>query len=356
MTGRGIDQVLPHPNRPDIYEPYIRNALGYVELAERTNGPIQKPVDYAYIWGDALGELQRMAPDVSLINLETAVTKADAHWRGKGIHYRMHPANVPCITAAGIDCCVLANNHVLDWGYAGLQETLETLRGVGVTTVGAGSNLAQAAAPALLPVAGGGRVVVFAFAHVSSGVPGRWGAGKDRPGVHLLDDLSDRSIDYVAGLTRRIKAPKDILVASIHWGGNWGYEIPAEQMRFAHRLIDEAGIHIVHGHSSHHFKGIEVYRNRPIIYGCGDFLNDYEGIGGYEQFRGDLALMYFPSVDPYSGSLKNLEIIPTRTRRFRVNRASPEDARWIRDILIRESKRFGVHFNLDQNNRLALRW
>ena len=356
MTGRGIDQILPRPNRPDIYEPYIRNALGYVELAERTNGPIQKPVDYAYIWGDALGELRRVAPDVSLINLETAVTKADTHWQGKGIHYRMHPANVPCITAAGIDCCVLANNHVLDWGYAGLQETLETLRGVGVMTAGAGRNRAQAAAPALLPVAGKGRVVVFAFAHGSSGVPGRWRAEKDRPGVHLLDDLSDRSVDYVAGLSRRIKAGNDILVASIHWGGNWGYEIPPEQVRFAHRLIDKADIHIVHGHSSHHFKGIEVYRNRPIIYGCGDFLNDYEGIGGYEQFRGDLALMYFASVDPSSGNLQSLEIIPTRTRRFRANRASPEDARWVQDVLIRESDGFGVGFELDRDNRLSMRW
>ena len=356
MTGRGIDQVLPHPSRPDIYEPYIRNALGYVELAERTNGPIPRPVDYAYVWGDALEEFERLTPDVSLINLETAVTTSDAHWKGKGIHYRMHPANLPCITAAGIDCCVLANNHVLDWGYAGLRETLESLREAGVMTAGAGSDRSQASAPALFPIAGKGRVVVFAFAHRSSGVPGRWGAGKDRPGVHLLDDLSDRSIEFIAGLSGKIKAPKDILVASIHWGGNWGYEVPPEQVRFAHRLIDEAGFHIVHGHSSHHFKGIEVYKDKPIIYGCGDFLNDYEGIGGYERFRGDLALMYFPRMDPSSGNLESLELIPTQTRRFRANRASRDDARWIRDVLIRESEEFGVRFDLDRNDRLTLRW
>ncbi len=356
MTGRGIDQVLPHPGRPDIYEPYIRNALGYVELAERTNGPIRKPVDYAYIWGDALEELERVAPDVSLINLETAVTKSDSHWKGKGIHYRMHPKNAPCITAAGIDCCVLANNHVLDWGYAGLHETLETLNRTGVKTVGAGSDRTQAQAPALLPITGKGRVVVFGFAHGSSGVPGRWAAGKDRPGVNLLDDLSDRSIERIAGLAEEIKAPNDILVASIHWGGNWGYEIPPAQVRFAHGLIDEAGMHVVHGHSSHHFKGIEVYGNRPIIYGCGDFLNDYEGIGGYEQYRGDLALMYFPAMDPSTGTLVSLEIVPTRTRRFRANRASSGDARWMREVLNRESRGFGVRFDLDRDNRLTARW
>jgi poly-gamma-glutamate synthesis protein (capsule biosynthesis protein) len=356
MTGRGIDQVLPHPNRPDIYEPYIRNALGYVELAERANGPIRKPVDFAYIWGDALAELDRVAPDVRLINLETAVTKSDEYWKGKGIHYRMHPANVPCITAAGIDCCVLANNHVLDWGYAGLRETLETLQKAGVQTAGAGSDQAQAESAALFPIAGKGRVIVIAFGHESSGVPRRWGARRDRPGVNLLDDLSDRSIRYVAELSEKLKGRNDILVASIHWGGNWGYHIPPDQVRFAHRLIDEAGIDMVHGHSSHHFKGIEVYRDKPILYGCGDFLNDYEGIGGYEQYRGDLALMYFANMDSSSGNLRGLEITPTQTRHLRVNRASSEDAEWIREVLNRESQGFGVRFDLGRDNRLILRW
>jgi poly-gamma-glutamate capsule biosynthesis protein CapA/YwtB (metallophosphatase superfamily) len=58
-----------------------------------------------------------------------------------------------------------------------------------------------------------------------------------------------------------------------------------------------------HGHSSHHTKAIEIYRSRLILYGCGDFLNDYEGIGGYEEFRDDLALMYFPDMDPTSAVL-----------------------------------------------------
>ena len=356
MTGRGIDQVLPHPNRPDIYEPYIRNALGYVELAELANGPILKPVDFAYIWGDALAELDRVAPDVRLINLETAVTKSDNYWRGKGIHYRMHPANVPCITAAGIDCCVLANNHVLDWGYAGLRETLETLHEAGVQTAGAGSDRAQAESAALFPIAGKGRVIVIAFGHQSSGVSRRWGATRVRPGVNLLDDLSVRSIRRVADLSEKLKGKNDILVASIHWGGNWGYQIPRDQVRFAHGLIDEAGIDIVHGHSSHHFKGIEVYRDKPILYGCGDFLNDYEGIGGYEQYRGDLALMYFVNMDASSGNLRSMEITPTQTRRLRINRASKEDVQWIRTVLDRESQGFGVRFDRGRDNRLILRW
>jgi poly-gamma-glutamate capsule biosynthesis protein CapA/YwtB (metallophosphatase superfamily) len=73
-------------------------------------------------------------------------------------------------------------------------------------------------------------------------------------------------------------------VVSIHWGPNWGYEVPQAQQDFAYTLIDHHGVNIIHGHSSHHVKGIEIHRSRPIFYGCGDLLTDYEGIEGYEFF------------------------------------------------------------------------
>jgi poly-gamma-glutamate capsule biosynthesis protein CapA/YwtB (metallophosphatase superfamily) len=91
-------------------------------------------VDYPYPWGDALKILNQAAPDVRIINLETAVTRSNDPWPGKSIHYRMHPQNVPCLTVAGIDCCVIANNHVLDWSYAGLAETLTTLHQANLKT------------------------------------------------------------------------------------------------------------------------------------------------------------------------------------------------------------------------------
>ncbi|MFP4088181.1 MAG: CapA family protein, partial [Desulfobacteraceae bacterium] len=119
MTGRGIDQILPHPGDPVLYEPYVRDARRYVALAEEANGPIPHPVAFDYIWGDAIAEMERMNPDLRLINLETSVTTSDDYWKGKGINYRMHPKNIPCITAAKIDFCALSNNHTLDWGYAG---------------------------------------------------------------------------------------------------------------------------------------------------------------------------------------------------------------------------------------------
>jgi len=126
MTGRGVDQILPHPSAPHLYESAARSARSYVEIAEAATGPIARPVDAAYIWGDALSELERVQPRARIINLETAVTTSEDAWPDRGIHYRMHPKNVGCLTAARIDCCELANNHVLDWGAAGLVETLDT--------------------------------------------------------------------------------------------------------------------------------------------------------------------------------------------------------------------------------------
>ena len=158
MTGRGIDQALPHPVRPTLYEPCVRDARDYVRLAESANGPVPRPVPFEYVWGDALGELERAGTDARIINLETAVTWSEDHWPGKGIHYRMHPRNIACLTAADIDCCCLANNHVLDWGYRGLAETLRALDEAGVPRAGAGRNAAEAASPAVLDVAGQGQV------------------------------------------------------------------------------------------------------------------------------------------------------------------------------------------------------
>lgn len=356
MTGRGIDQILPHPVDPRIYESYVTDARRYVELAEQVSGPIPRPVPFDYIWGAALDALKQLQPDVKIINLETSVTTCDRYWQGKGINYRMRPANLPAITAAGIDVCALANNHVLDWGYEGLEETLRTLEESGLRYAGAGGDRVAAAAPATVAVPGKGAVHVFSFGDVSSGIPTAWAAGENCLGINLLPDLSERTAQMIAERVREVKKEGNLVVASIHWGDNWGFEIMDEQMTFAHRLIDTAGIDIIHGHSSHHVKAMEVYREKLIIYGCGDFLNDYEGISGYERYRGDLGLMYFAYVEPRNGSLKELRLIPTQVRNFRLARPSSGDVHWLRDTLNREGKHFGNRVEEGEDQTLSLCW
>jgi len=355
MTGRGIDQILAHPSDPAIHERFMQSALGYVESAEQKSGRIPRAVDPAYIWGDALDELQRVAPEARIINLETAVTRSD-DWIGKGINYRMNPANVACLSAARIDCCALANNHVLDWGASGLRETLDTLHAAGLKTAGAGKSRSEAEAPAELVLARGRRILVFALGAESSGVPPQWAATDRRPGVDFLGDLSERTLAHITDRVRAIKRPGDIAVASLHWGSNWGYEIAPDEVHFAHQLIERAGFDLVHGHSSHHAKAIEVFQGKLILYGCGDFINDYEGIAGYEAFRGDLGLMYFPTLDAATGCLLSLELVATQIVRFRVQRAVDSDARWLCSMLDREGGRFGTSAELMPGSRIALHW
>jgi poly-gamma-glutamate synthesis protein (capsule biosynthesis protein) len=354
MTGRGIDQILPHPVDPRIFESYLKSARDYVALSEQRFGPLKLPVDYAYPWGDALAELERQAPDFRIVNLETAVTKRGEPWPGKGIQYRMHPANLPCLAAARLDCCVLANNHVLDWGYEGFADTLDTLGKTGMKTAGAGKDAAAASRPAVLE-RNGKRALVFAWGMDSSGVSEAWAAGANRAGVNFLEDLSSKSVANIANAVHAAKRSGDLTVASLHWGSNWGYAISKDQRSFAHALIDEAGIDVVHGHSSHHPRAIEVYKGKPILYGCGDLINDYEGISGHEMFRDELSLMYFVTFG-HDGYLQKLVMRPVTRRRLRINISSQEEAAWLAKKMDAECARFGGRVGLAPDLTLQLRW
>ncbi|MGC9522157.1 MAG: CapA family protein [Anaerolineae bacterium] len=354
MTGRGIDQILPHSVDPELHESYVKSAARYVELAEAAHGPVPRGVSYDYVWGDALDGLARAQPDARIINLETSVTTSGEWWPEKGIHYRMHPENVEVLTAAGIDVCVLGNNHVLDWGHAGLQETLTVLQAAGLHTAGAGQDREAAAAPATVET-DAGRVLVFSYGFPNAGVPLAWQAQDGRPGVNVLPDLSRESAQRIIDDVSAYRQAADRMVVSLHWGGNWGYAVSRSEQDFAHWLIDAGAADVIHGHSSHHPKGIEVYKDRPILYGAGDFLNDYEGIEGLERFRADLTLMYFPTLDA-SGALVSFEMTPLRIHRFRLQHASAEETRWLAKTLDRESRKLGARVEETEEGRLLLRW
>jgi poly-gamma-glutamate capsule biosynthesis protein CapA/YwtB (metallophosphatase superfamily) len=353
MTGRGIDQILPHGGDPQLREPEIVDARSYVALAERANGPIARPVNFEYPWGEALTVIDEFRPDARILNLETAITGGGEFAPGKAVHYRMHPANLACLSAVRPDICVLANNHVLDFGPTGLADTLRALATAGIQPVGAGLDADHAKQPALLTLLDGTRVLMAAAAMTSSGVPRHWAATATRPGV-VVGDLTERGADELADRVLLIKRPGDIGLVSLHWGSNWGYRVDSEQVRFAHRLID-AGIDVVHGHSSHHPRPVEVYRGKLILYGCGDTVDDYEGIAGYEEYRDELRLLYFASIDRRGGALIALHLVPMRARRMRLERASRDDAEWLRRTLEDASHRFGTNFHDEPDGTFTVR-
>lgn len=351
MLGRGVDQILARPGDPVLRETCVTDARTYVRMAESVNGPVPAPVPPSWPWGEALRLLEVAVPDVRIVNLETSITRSDAFAPGKAVHYRMHPANVSALTVARPDVCVLANNHVLDFGRAGLAETLDTLDRSGLRVAGAGRNADEAYRPAAVPVRTGGRVLVLALGASSSGIPSGWAVTAARSGVAKVPDLSAATAAAVVERIRRMKRAGDIVVVSVHWGSNWGYPVPCEQIRFAHALVD-GGADLVHGHSSHHPRPIEVYRQRLVLHGCGDFIDDYEGISGYEEYRDDLRLAYFVTVAAETGRFLDLRMVPLRSRRMRLEPAPHQDAKWMRATLDRVSA--PVHPVLEPDGTISL--
>ncbi|MGW9194023.1 CapA family protein [Micromonospora chersina] len=354
MTGRGVDQILPHPGSPALREEAVTDARRYVALAEAVAGPVPRPAPPEWPWGDALRMLDAERPDVRIVNLETAVTGRGEHVPGKGIHYRMQPGNVPCLTAARLDVCALGNNHVLDFGPTGLADTLDTLRAAGIRTAGAGRDAEEAWRPATVPLAGGRRLLVWSVGAVSSGVFPQWAAGDGRPGVAYLPEVSAATAGALAERIAGTARPADLVVVSVHWGSNWGHEVPDEHVEFAHALVD-AGVHVVHGHSSHHPRPIERYRDRLILYGCGDLIDDYEGIGGQEAYRPELRLLHLPTLDAATGELRRLRLVPVRMRRMRLQPATPAEAGWLADLLDTLGRPSGTRFARGADGALTLR-
>ncbi len=389
MTGRGIDQILRRPSEPTIYEPVVRDARDYVALAERVHGPIDRGVDDSYVWGDAIDVWREYGCDLCVMNLETSITRSGRPWPDKGIHYRMHPANARVLRLPGeampgsesresAICYTLANNHVMDFGHAGLLETLDVLDEAGCGHSGAGRSAEEAAKPfrtELLhseprnpgndkpPGGGPGTASVFGVGVGDSGIPAAWAAGMSAgstmretegpqrrldsvdsgAGVHLIRRLNRKSIAREVDRIASLRRDNEPAVVSVHWGGNWGWDVPPAHRAFAHALIDGAGVSVVHGHSSHHVKCFEVYHGGLILYGAGDFITDYEGIPGHDAYRPDLSLMYFADIDRDSGALIALRMVPMRTVRFSLRVAGDSDLRWLASTLNRDGERFGTH-------------
>ncbi|MEV1147359.1 CapA family protein, partial [Micromonospora sp. NPDC049799] len=180
-----------------------------------------------------------------------------------------------------------------------------------------------------------------------------WAATPAGAGVAYLPEVSAASADLVRDRIAAEVRPGDRVVVSVHWGSNWGYEVPDGHVAFARRLVD-GGVDVVHGHSSHHPRPVEVYRERLILYGCGDVVDDYEGIGGFEAYRPELRLLWLPTLDPATGRLRALRAAPLRIRRMRLERAAPDGSAWLAGLLDGFGPPFATGFHPSADG--LLRW
>ena len=379
MIGRGIDAILPFSVEGTIHESYMKDANGYVRLAVRENGPLPhaelEEKRSSYIWGDLIEDLK--SPDALIVNLETSLTRSNNWDQNKGIHYRSHPNNVESLSAIGVKAATLANNHVLDWGEEGLKETMRTLDVAGISYAGAGIDEKIAKKPTFLTievpaVADSTRgeeivtVAVLAIGFPSAGVPTDWHASKNQCGVNVEEEVNEevakRAFESIQKRAKELRTVPDITIVSLHWGSNWNWGNPSKWRKFAHTLVD-LGVDVVIGHSSHHVKGMEVYKNKFIAYGLGDFLNDYEGIvgQGYEDYRNDLSALYLPVIDLKTKELLQVDIIPCKIKHLKVQRATDaSDVAWLQSTFNREGSGLGTSCKIEttatSGTRLKLEW
>jgi poly-gamma-glutamate capsule biosynthesis protein CapA/YwtB (metallophosphatase superfamily) len=324
MLGRLIDQMFPqHVSEPD--EARIANSFRKSHSALADYGP-KSP------WGNTLPLL--LNADLNILNLETSATTHPTKWPNKVFNYRMHPENVNALQAAKISYAGLANNHTLDFSEPGLLETVKIVKKAGIAFAGAGETEDEATRPAILQLPTSDRrskheIHIWAAADH----PRDWAAV---PTFHFID-YTQKTRQRLKTLLIKPTSNAALKIFSVHWGPNYSWQPAQEIQDLAHFLIDECGIDIIHGHSSHHVQGVEKYKGKLIIYGCGDFVDDYALTPGY---RNDLSAIWQVTVEeamkePEGRSLrlKKLKVYPTKIERFaaRVLESREDDFRWVND-------------------------
>lgn len=316
MLGRAVQLTLPYqtPGAEDITDSqraqdYLDDILPNVDISTIRN----QNYDGTYLWGNLPFDLQE---NVRIINLEAAPTLTinNPDIPKKSIHYHINVNNLPHVFAKFARPYVisLANNHSMDMGHTTfVNETLPIVQ----NSVGAGMNLTAATTPRII-----GNIAIFAFGAGCAGIPQDWQASTHEPGIAYLPPITSYQNVELAfkSIYTAIQAANVIdkcIVITIHWGPNWATVNDGQEYRewLAHRLIDDANVSLIHGHSSHHIRGIEIYKNKLIIYGAGDFINDYEAI--YSSYNTASAL-YVVDIDDTNYTLTSLILIPFKTQKL----------------------------------------
>lgn len=235
--------------------------VGDIMLGRLVNGAlIDRPA--VSVWGDTLPILR--GADLRIGNLECVITDKSERWSEttKEFFFRSDVKNVAVLAEAGINAVSLANNHILDFGEEGMGDSFGLLKRAGIYYAGAGKNFGEAMKPAIWTT-GGKKIGMISF---TDNMP-EWGATPNKAGTYQGKDLLQ--------LIKETKKKVEFLVVAAHWGGNWGYNPPEEHRELAKAMID-AGADIIFGTSPHVFRGIEIYKEKAIIYSAGDFVDDYK--------------------------------------------------------------------------------
>lgn len=342
MLGRLVDASLP------VHNPVSKEEEEHAKrMKKHTNGN-----PYASIWGNTLPIFHNA--DVRFINLECCITTHDVPYPNKIFNFRTHPSNVRVLNEAKIDFANLANNHILDYNYPGMVETIKTLDDNNIKCAGAGDNLLEAGIPAVVDVGGLKIAVIGAADHMSY-----FRATDSKYGINYVDIIGEMGVNSIYNISNFIERTKteiqqlrnkekiDLVVLSIHLGPNFLFEVPDNHQTFVKQLIDKVDINIIHGHSSHHVKAIEIYKGSVIMYGCGDYISDYQVS---EEYRNDLSFIYELLYDTSNKQFIRCELTPTVISNLQTNVASSNGKEWLFGKMIHLCDEIGTETIISEDN------
>lgn len=309
--------------------------MGDVMLGRTVNEKIGQ-TSFSYPWGSIRSLLKKN--DLNLINLECALTTSTCE-TPKTFNFKANPDSVKTLTEGSITVTNLANNHILDFSYPGMNETVMTLDAAGIRHVGAGNNLQEAQRPTIINIKG----LKIGIIGATDNEPG-WRAGYKKPGVNFLYMNEPQRI---LKLIKKVKPAVDFLILSIHWGPNFREKPSRQFIDFAHKAID-AGVDILHGHSAHIIQPIEFYKGKIILYDTGDFVDDYAIDPILRNDEGCLFLITMSKE-----GIKSVQLVPTLIVDMQVNRASKKVASRIVKKINAHSKEFGTVIKDVNENYLA---
>ena len=261
ISGVGSPVLQTVPEEPSTFSLVIG---GDVLLAS-TVGERIKTQGVNYPWYDVAPFLQQA--NLAIVNLETSVAEGGKP-QDKTFTFRSRPETLKGLKAAGVDIVALANNHVLDYGREGLEETLDYLAQHEVQHAGAGPNEESAYAPVIRDVNG----AKFAFLSFSMIVPPGWQAGTDHPGVAVA-----YGEDKMLTAVKNANEISDFVFVYMHWGIE-RQDTPNNAQQEIGRKLVNAGADLIIGSHPHVLQGIEYYRGVPIVYSLGNFVFTNRGL------------------------------------------------------------------------------
>ena len=285
--------------------------------------------------------------DITLINLECAMTASIKRWSGprKAFYFGADPIAAEALQDAGVNLVSLANNHALDFDFQGLTDTLYLLDQKKISHAGAGENLGEALTPALIE-RNQIKFGMVAFCDHQDD----FAAEKNRPGIAYVD-LNDEQkalalFQSCLNKMRKLKIVWPIL--SLHWGPNMVDRPSAQFKKIAHQVI-EMGYKMLFGHSAHVFHGIEIYQGCPILYAAGDLVDDY---AVDPLFKNDHQCLFELQLENLQ--LKRIIVYPVFIVYCTVNPATEAQFQTIANRLKHLNAELGTHVIIDSKHNVCL--